>query len=88
MTVLFFQVQTFKEVKKLTHNVMLSEKKSERERQILHGITSEWKLGKKKKSNSKKQNRIMLARGWQDEAHGARSVKETKCQLKENVLRI
>ena len=48
MTVLFFQVQTFKEVKKLTHNVMLSEKKSERERQILHGITSEWKLGKKK----------------------------------------
>ena len=49
MTVLFFQVRTFKEVKELTHNVMLSEKKSERERQILHGITSEWKLGKKKK---------------------------------------
>ena len=80
-------MRTFKEVKKLTQNVMLSEKKSERERQILHSITSEWKLGGKK-SNSKKQNRIMLARGWQDEAHGARLVKETKCQLKENVLRI
>ena len=43
VTILFLQVRTLKEVKKLTQNIMLSEK-SQTERQIVQSITSKWNL--------------------------------------------
>ena len=97
MTILFLQVRTLKEVKKLTQNIMLSEK-SQTERQIVQSITSKWNLAGgrgvggggvgRRESNSKKQR----IEEWLPGAGRMRQMgkvgKETKCQFKENGLRI
>ena len=70
MTALFLQVRTFKEVKKFTQNIMLSEK-SQRDKYCRVSLLS-GNLGGKKIKLKETENRIMVARGWQDEANGAR----------------
>ena len=57
--------------------------KSDRERQMLHGITDMWNLKKKKKKRklNHENSRMVVAWDWEGEKTRNRLVKKKKCKL-------